>query len=462
MRALALACLGVLAGCPDRTIAAVDTHQSKEETLVVRVSPKHDLDILFVVDDSRSMLAEQDSVRANFPRFMAKLKTIEGGTPNLHVGVASTNLGTSGFADDARCAGEGDGGRLQNASAALSGRYIEDLDDPSNPDPMVRLTNYTGTLESVFSDIAGLGADGCGFEQQLLSAWTALGGGVPENAGFLRPEAYLAIVFLTDEDDCSAADPSLFDTSDASLGHNGFRCTEYGVRCDGRDLPRQPGSYENCQPRLGSFLEDPVEVAARVKGLKAQVKDIFVASISGDLAPFRVGEVTTTTGEHVVELAKSCGEVAGDSLSGAVPAVRMKDFLDEFPNRSTFESICQPDLGPALDQIADHLRIVLGAPCFLGRVNLTDLEPAAPGLQLECQVSDVIDPDTDEARETVVPRCRMASETEVAGDSPIPCWWASIDRARCDETETGLTIQVERRGDPAPPDTFMVARCATE
>ena len=50
---------------------------------------------------------------------------------------------------------------------------------------------------------------GCGFEHQLASIDRALGadgqGPAPAtNLGFLRSEAYLGIVMLTNEDDCSA------------------------------------------------------------------------------------------------------------------------------------------------------------------------------------------------------------------------------------------------------------------
>jgi hypothetical protein len=451
------------AGCPERTIAAVDLDQSKEEKLVVPVHPKNDVDVLFVVDDSGSMLAEQTSVRANFPRFIQKLEEVEGATPNMHIGVVSTNMGAGGFTTDSRCGGGGDGGRLRNASPALMGTFIRDVDDPASDDPNVRLRNYTGALADVFSDIAALGTEGCGFEQQLAAMKAALDGSVGENAGFLRgDEAYLAVVFLTDEDDCSARDPRVFDTSDASLGWQGMRCTEYGVRCDGHDLPRVPASYELCEPRTDSFLEDPAFYASWLRGLKSAPRDVFVASISGDVTPFAIVEKTDPSGNQVVELGKSCGEIPGDRTTGAIPSVRMNAFLDGFPDRATFRSICETDLGPALDQIGEQLKIVLGAPCFAGRVDTTDLSPDLPGLQLECQVSDVIDPDSDTQEETVLPRCSMASDTTVAADSPIPCWWAGIDLERCAMTETGLTIHVERGGDLAPAGTYMVARCLTE
>ena len=58
------------------------------------------------------------------------------------------------------------------------------------------MPNYTGDIADVFSCIAPLGDGGCGFEHQLESVLRALGAdGAPppaQNAGFLRPDAYLA------------------------------------------------------------------------------------------------------------------------------------------------------------------------------------------------------------------------------------------------------------------------------
>src|SRR5262249_45008431 len=59
-----------------------------------------------------------------------------------------------------------------------------------------------------------------------------------ENQGFLRPDAYLVIVMLTNEDDCSAAPGvPLFETAvnrdmASQLGPSqNFRCNEFGHTC---------------------------------------------------------------------------------------------------------------------------------------------------------------------------------------------------------------------------------------
>ena len=96
---LGLTVLGV-AGCPDRTISEVIPEQGRVEHKHIPVTPRHDIDILFLIDDSPSMADKQANLAMNFPNFINVLNTIEGGLPNVHIGVAASDLGSKG-ADDA-------------------------------------------------------------------------------------------------------------------------------------------------------------------------------------------------------------------------------------------------------------------------------------------------------------------------------------------------------------------------
>ena len=74
----------------------------------------------------------------------------------------------------------------------------------------------------------------------------------PANAGFVRPDAYLAVVVIADEDDCSLAKKSLFDgnAADPTYGDRvNFKCTHEGITCDSpaTDLD-QPGSARTAIP----------------------------------------------------------------------------------------------------------------------------------------------------------------------------------------------------------------------
>ncbi len=58
--------------------------------------------------------------------------------------------------------------------------------------------------------VAQIGATGCGFEAPLEAMKRSLDGSRIENTGFIRDGAFLAVVFLTDEDDASVKDSSVY------------------------------------------------------------------------------------------------------------------------------------------------------------------------------------------------------------------------------------------------------------
>src|SRR5690606_14434297 len=237
--ALGATALAVLAGCPSRDVSAVDPNQAKEGQAKIPVSVNRDIDILFVVDDSGSMDQEQQALADNFPEFIRVLESLEGGLPNVHLGVISSNVGTGpeGLGGSA-CSGNGDNGILQvpaGCQALNDGkRFI--VDRLVNAETGERQTNYSGTLSEQFSCMAQLGIDGCGFEQHLESMKRALENS-NENGGFLREDAFLAVIFIQDEDDCSAHDRSMFasdgtDDVGSQLGElSSFRCFEFGTTC---------------------------------------------------------------------------------------------------------------------------------------------------------------------------------------------------------------------------------------
>src|SRR5688572_14339963 len=102
-----LVCLVLAPACIDRTITSVEPEPSKESTTDFPVRINRDLDLLFVIDNSRSMTPEQDSLAVNFYRLIEALETLEGGLPNLHIGVVSTDMGAG------ESCSSNDAGRLQ-------------------------------------------------------------------------------------------------------------------------------------------------------------------------------------------------------------------------------------------------------------------------------------------------------------------------------------------------------------
>lgn len=435
-----------LAACPDREVARVDPRQNREQEKEIPVQINRDIDILFVIDNSGSMREEQESLAANFNRFINVLNNIEGGLPNVHIGVVSSDMGAGPFGIMG-CTGNGDNGILQNAPVAgacnaPSDTFIKDI---ANEDGS-RTTNYTGDLASTFSCIAQLGTTGCGFEQHLESMRRALNGSNAQNNGFLRPNAFLAVIFIADEDDCSVEDVNMFDSDpakdsiDSDVGFlSSFRCFEFGVQCE-PDTPRSAGPRQDCVPRDNSqFMYNVSEYANFLKSLKDDPGQIIVAGIIGNPTPVTVG---LDNGEPILE--PSCVSGAGEGD----PGVRLQAFLDSFPQRSTATTICNNDLSDALVVIADLLAKVIGNPCIEGNLTLTDGQP-------ECTVADVRNLNQDGQEETVIAKCN-------ADVSNLPCYRFVADADQCPDTETKLTLVIERGQADVPPNTTVVARCVAE
>lgn len=434
-----------LAACPDREVARVDPRQNREQEKEVPVQINRNLDILFVIDNSGSMREEQASLTANFNRFINVLDNIEGGLPNVHIGVVSTDIGAGPYGIMG-CTGSGDNGILQNAPAAGAcntpgpERYIKDI---ANADGVTRTTNYSGALAETFSCIAELGTTGCGFEQPLESMRRALNGSNAQNAGFLRDDAFLAVIIISDEDDCSAEQVSMFDSDpaldnvDSNLGPlTSFRCFEFGVECT-PDTPRSAGPRQDCATRLNSqFMYNIDEYANFLKSLKDDPGQIIVAGIIGNPSPVTIGSK-----DNEPTLDASCTSASGD----ADPGIRLQSFLESFPNRNTSTTICNDDLSDALTVIADLLAKVIGNPCIEGDLVLTDGQP-------ECTVADVRFLNQDGQEEKILPKCD-------AGATNIPCYRFEVDAVQCAATETQLTLVIERGNSEVPSQTTVVARC---
>ena len=329
--------------------------------------PIEALDVLFVIDDSGSMEDEQSAlIDAAGDALFSQLAITAGGLPDLHVAFVSTDLG-AGDGTISACDSSNEGRFQLGAVGGLgcpdvSGQFLVDEDDGAGG----RTRNFSTTLGEAFACAAAFGVEGCGFEQPLEAMLRALDGTNPENAGFLRDEALLLVVFLTDEDDCSASDSDLFDTSAESMEELGrvssFRCFEQGVVCDD-DQPRELGVKTNCTPREDSaYVYSLGRYVDFLHGLKPDPSMVMVAGMFGD--PQVEVTVDVTSWESLADVCP--GDTRAD------PAVRLHALSEGFPARWVFTTICDP-MAKRLTTIADTTANVLAA-----RACLTGALPSSP------------------------------------------------------------------------------------
>jgi hypothetical protein len=264
----------------------------------------------------------------------------------------------------------------------------------------------------------------------------------PANAGFRRAGANLAVVILTDEDDCSILDPAML-SPDPSFGAlASFRCFQFGVRCSPDD-PAQPGAKTGCVPRDASpYVEDVVPFAQFLRELVGDEREVMVAGVVGDPGFVSVNVASAGGAAATPQLAHSCFYGAAEV---ADPAVRISAFLDQFPERSQLTSICSGDLAAPLAAIGASAKRLVGDPC-LDTTFLADSSPE-PGIQPACEVSDVRD--AAPLAPTQLARC-----TGGAGD----CYELVADPAACPASRDHLRVRITRARTPAD-DTWTHVRC---
>lgn len=352
-------------------------------TCLVDCAETSAVDVLFVIDNTGSMQNEQMQLQASFPAFYEALENTLGMIPDVHIGVVTPDLGTGSYNAMPFCNEVGgDGGILGKVGSVNLGetclgagqRYLVDLEPEActiqrdnegqcidhdcdeaacqamaqgdevltlvtDQNGCPRCQNFPGSASDTFSCLADVGIQGCGFEQQLESMYRALDTNLtPENQGFLREDALLVVVMVTDEDDCSASEPDvIFDPDpaqnsiDSTLGYlHSFRCFEFGVTCDINDRT-QIGPRNDCEPREDSnallhFVSRYVDFIGYLKDPGRTV----VMSLAGP-----VDEVAVTTDpQDRPMLDYSCTDTYGE---GAVPGIRLAAFASHFNGPSDMD-----------------------------------------------------------------------------------------------------------------------------
>jgi hypothetical protein len=275
------------------------------------------VDILFVIDNSGSMFQEQESLVKSFPKFIQQIEAIQPKIKSYHIGVVSTDVGSGPHTfTGSSCKPGGDEGKLQNApvGTGCSGSYPKFLEGPS------------ATMADDFGCVAALGTGGCGFEQQFEAALRALSG-QSYNDGFLRKNAPLAIIFITDEDDCSAADNKLFDPAQVgSLGSLKTRCVAHT-----------------------ELLKPVTDYVSAFKALKDNPDRLVVAAITGP------------PGKVVIDESKFAGQVpicSSTEFGEAAAGNRFGELVTAFGDRGVQRSLCDGKLDQALEVIGKAIERV--------------------------------------------------------------------------------------------------------
>jgi len=356
-----------------------------------------EVDLLLMIDNSNSMTEEQQSIVTEIPRLVRVLSTgdrdgdgIADFTPatSLHIGIVDSDMGLGDVTGITSCdPGFGDDGLMQIRARHPAPGCMMDYSTryPTTPNVFAFAAGGAATTAQFSSDVAcvaALGTDGCGFEFELESplkaisltptstgdspvAWTHAGYRPPvffggtfghgndgtTNGAFLRPGSVLAIVTVNDEDDCSSPNYHIFGLDDPA-----YSGVDLNLRCHAFPDELYPVS-RYAEGFLG-LRRDPTRlVYAAITGVPPAVAGMDPAVILAD--PLMTEQVNPAMPNQLVP---ACVSPGGRGV--AYPAVRMTrlaQMLNTGGARTTVQSICNSNFGPAFDAVIVALQFALTA-----------------------------------------------------------------------------------------------------
>lgn len=436
-RVTATAAVGIfgalLAGCAFEVEVGIE-NPNRQTVAVVPDVIRHELDLLFIVDDTDGMRHVHDGLGELWGRIRRHLEYAEGGFPEVRIGLMTSDVGV-GTAQVAGCDATGDGGALLPDDG---GYFYLDVD------PLF-LDEADLTVADRFRAI---GEGTCPFEQPLAAMQRALEVDGPlDDVAFLRDAAALGVVFVAGADDCSVLDPAFF--ADGEVPLDKFRCFREGVRCGEDDVGAGP--QYGCEPRAGSQMLADVPTAAKLLlEMKDDPRAIAVGTVLGN--PEEVRLVEDGGG---LDLSPACADAPG-AVGELYPGVRLGALALDDLVKGSVADLCSSSLADAGTPTALDLRRALGHRCLEGRIQ--DVEPGEPGMQTDCEVQAI----TGTGAPIDLPPCANPNRVY---ESPGPCFAIKAGPAACGDFPSQLAVQVNWGGaDPVttPADTVTRVSCIVE
>ena len=467
-RSLGLALSAVaLTGCLDHPLKEVQYDSVSVDTSVLPVDFRRKIDILFVIDNSGSMGEEQAALAANFSVFVDLLEA-ESVDADYRIGVTTTDDGNpwcSGTGPEAgalqlrSCRDHLDDFVFASGTAEEIDRRVEaceqrcpeqlagltteptttDEDAQARPRPWLQRELGVSNVPSGVTTAQALacwgpqGINGCAYESPLEAMRKALvrsGRADEDGAGFLRDDALLQVVFITDEADCSLG-PAGFEAFDpdgsralwsdpTAAQPSSALCWNAGVAChtqdDGRthcepadlDAQGQPTSGDDAVLHpLSRYLEILEQIDQHKRARSGRDTPQVLVSVLAGVPEQYAGEPVDYGPGDDPEFRADFGVGAGCSSGNgeAVPPVRLlalANAMTDEPGSNLF-SICNEDYSPVLEVIAQRLVDRLRPSCVEACV--AQVDTLIDGVLPSCTVVQ-----EHEGQSRAVPHCVMQAD----------------------------------------------------
>ena len=352
---LALALLG--ASCVEGRVFQLQyqspLHDGGTQTSESFLQGQTSVDLLFVIDNTYGMQPVQSALAAGIGTVLQRMGLAR---MDWRIGVISSDLGIDPHSGPGCTVQGGDRAELQSKPRTAG--------CAPPPGPYITANNVADPA-AAFQCIALLGSAGCGFERPFDAALRAVDPATQPvlNKGFLRDTALLMVIWVTNEDDCSATNHQIYDPDLVSLGlWTSYRCFAHDVECSGK---APDGSLTGCQSGKGAYLRPVKQVADQLGALKP-MGSAAVVVVSGPAAPVRVDQAAEP------KLLPSCSGTGGVQ---ATPAIRLLELVSLFGQDGAALPVCGSDVGQRLADAVVQLGSRTGPYCLRHALH----DPAQPG-----------------------------------------------------------------------------------
>ena len=409
-------------GCMDRQPAEVCSVPTEVKADEITTGAFDGVDLLVEVDNSGSMSEEQAILATGFFTLINSLQFQLPGWPyaaveNMRVAIITQDMGVSYGEDQSipdsgdtpaslqAYLNKGDNGKFQTdmhpsvevqsdvikcdetAAQCPSGWACGNIDDtgvgvcqsatttvtcPTSSPSYVESTKDAPdtTLNLKAACLAQQGTAGCGFEQQLQGAAVALHR--EDQQTFMKQTHLLAVLLVTDEEDCSMEDaPGLFATDECQ------DATKLNIACnvdeDNESYLFTPEyfyqSYTEAKGNSGAVI------FAAIAGVPYGDDDgALECQGTGDLigqcleqdAMKMVPYIDSSSGQDLSKFTPACTRSEGGTMvTSAVPGRRYVTLAADFFHKNGYVySICNRDWSPAMEQVAALIASQIGGTCY--------------------------------------------------------------------------------------------------
>jgi hypothetical protein len=405
------------------------------------------VDLLVVVDNSGSMAAEQQILATGFFTLINSLVSPVDSknwhyppVENMRVAIVSSDLGllygpernTEGFPfgrDGIAKDADGDNGVFQTAIQGIvmveSGQIKCDPSgkqcpagwscqngtcvsptgaaEPVNCPELLSGDPWAETslefprldLATQVACMAQLGTKGCGIEQQLESTVRALTLNDVQNE-FMHDDHLLAVLVVSDEEDCSVKDKGLFETDewksknyDENDPTSGLLNTACNLPAGNEDFLFEPRRYYTELVGLKGDRAEAVVFAAIV-GVPTGENfggdspcegrgDELENCLEQETMALKIGVFKNEDGARYKHFQPACERYeGGEEVTSARPGRRYVKVAEEFQANGYVYSICNQDWSPAMKDIARVIAQNIERQCYSDRLEWTLLDPAKP------------------------------------------------------------------------------------